>query len=99
MKSTDRQENRTLLPVGAWQHSWPTQCGWRHLIFDSHQNGLDSFGAIVRVGTGKKRRRILIDESQFFAWCRAVDAGEVTMKRTNWHAKRVVAEAVASAKG
>ena len=37
--------------------------GLRSLIFNEHNNGLAESGAIVRIG-----RKILIDETKFFAW-------------------------------
>jgi hypothetical protein len=44
--------------------------GLRSLIFNEHQNGLAKFGAIVRIG-----RKVLIDESKFFAWIEAQNQG------------------------
>lgn len=40
--------------------------GLRALIFNENQNGLTQSGAIVRIG-----RKVLIDESKFFAWIAA----------------------------
>ena len=37
--------------------------GLRSLIFNEHSNGLAQAGAIVRIG-----RKVLIDETKFFAW-------------------------------
>jgi len=37
--------------------------GLRSLIFNEHSNGLAKSGAIVRIG-----RKVLIDETKFFAW-------------------------------
>ena len=37
--------------------------GLRALIFNEHANGLAKSGAIVRIG-----RKVLIDETRFFAW-------------------------------
>jgi hypothetical protein len=55
-----------LIPVTLWQreHHWPPAGGLRHLIFNAKQNGFDA--VIRRVG-----RRVLIDESAFFAWVAA----------------------------
>ena len=51
-----------LIPVPQWNeyHAWPPQGGLRHLIFNEKTNGFAS--AFKRVG-----RRVLIDESAFFA--------------------------------
>jgi hypothetical protein len=40
-----------------------TAGGLRSLIFNEQQNGLAKSGAIVRIG-----RKVLIDETKFFAW-------------------------------
>ena len=40
-----------------------TRGGVRAWIFNGHLNGLIKAGAIVRIG-----RKILIDETKFFAW-------------------------------
>ncbi|MBT3811705.1 MAG: hypothetical protein HOE45_07545 [Gammaproteobacteria bacterium] len=37
--------------------------GLRSLIFNEHQNGLAKSSAIIRIG-----RKVLIDETKFFAW-------------------------------
>lgn len=37
--------------------------GLRSLIFNEHQNGLASSGAIIRIG-----RKVLINENKFFDW-------------------------------
>lgn len=52
-----------FLTVRQWteQHSWPPLGGVRHLIFNADRNGFDA--VIRRVG-----RRVLIDETAFFAW-------------------------------
>lgn len=52
-----------FLTVQQWtkQHNWPPSGGLRHLIFHASSNGFDA--VIRRVG-----RRVLIDESAFFAW-------------------------------
>jgi hypothetical protein len=43
-----------------------TKGGLRALIFNENQNGLAESGSIVRIG-----RKVLIDESKFFAWIEA----------------------------
>ena len=43
-----------------------TTGGLRALIFNEHSNGLAQSGAIVRIG-----RKVLIDETKFFAWVQA----------------------------
>jgi hypothetical protein len=68
-----------------WSHSMPTLStvnqftakqpafsigGLRALIFNEHSNGLAKSGAIVRIG-----RKILIDETRFFAWVEAQNQG------------------------
>lgn len=40
--------------------------GLRHIIFNAHENGLEKSGALIRLG-----RKILIDETAFFAWIKA----------------------------
>ena len=45
------------------KHPAFTKGGIRALIFNEHTNGLFKSGAIVRIG-----RKVLIDESKFFAW-------------------------------
>jgi hypothetical protein len=65
MTATATQPTQTasrLIPVPDWNkhHSWPPIGGLRHLIFHEKNNGFAS--AFKRVG-----RRVLIDESEFFA--------------------------------
>ncbi len=52
-----------LIPPSKWneEHPWPPIGGLRYLIFNAKSNGFDA--VIRRVG-----RRVLIDESAFFAW-------------------------------
>ena len=52
-----------LIPLSKWpeHHAWPPLGGLRHLVFHEHTNGFHK--VIRRVG-----KRILIDESAFFAW-------------------------------
>lgn len=47
-----------------------TRGGLRALIFNEHSNGLAKSGAIVRIG-----RKVLIDESKFFAWVELQNQG------------------------
>jgi hypothetical protein len=44
--------------------------GLRALIFNEHSNGLAKSGAIVRIG-----RKVLIDETKFFAWVESQNGG------------------------
>jgi len=48
------------------RHSFLTYGGLRWRIFHAEENGLDSFGAIIRDG-----RKILIDETKYFEWLNA----------------------------
>ena len=50
-------------------HSWPTEGALRWMIFNASQNGLESSGAIVR-GGGGKRGRVLMDAEKFWRWVR-----------------------------
>ena len=61
---------RRLIPASKWHqyHPWPTQAGLRDLILKAHRHGLEF--AIRRVG-----RRVLIDETGFFAWVDRVGLG------------------------
>lgn len=63
----DKQVNTRLIPANQWPryHAWPPVGGIRYLIFHSKTNGFDV--VIKRVG-----RRVLIDESAFFAWVDSV---------------------------
>ena len=56
---------RNLRRVGQFCKENPafTDAGVRWLIFNSANNGLDDFGAIVRLD-----RRVFIDADRFFAW-------------------------------
>ena len=45
------------------KHLFITQGGLRFQIFNADNNGLSSFGAIVRMG-----QKVLIDESRYFEW-------------------------------
>ena len=51
------------IPVTDWNkhHPWPPIGGLRHLLFHADRNGFDA--VVRRVG-----RRVLIDETAFFAW-------------------------------
>lgn len=68
-------ENTTTpnyLTVGQFvnQHPAFNLGGLRSLIFNENTNGLASSVAIVRIG-----RKVLIDESKFFAWVEAQNKG------------------------
>ena len=56
-------ENTRLIPLTHWPkyHPWPSVSGLRHIVFDAPTNGFDR--CVRRCG-----RRVLIDESAFFAW-------------------------------
>lgn len=60
-----------LIPVTEWSqhHSWPPIGGLRHLIYHAKVNGFDQ--VIRRVG-----RRVLIDETAFFAWVNSRSGGQ-----------------------
>ena len=59
------EARRQLIPIDAWPnfHPWPTPNGLRFYVKHRHTNGLDKYGAVLRVG-----RRILIDQDRFHAW-------------------------------
>ena len=64
--STKQQTtNPTLSTVQQFclKHSFISQGGLRFQIFNADNNGISSFGAIVRMG-----RKVLIDESRYFEW-------------------------------
>lgn len=48
------------------KHQAFTYGGIRGLIFNEEKNGLQKSGAIIRIG-----RKVLIDETKFFAWVAA----------------------------
>jgi hypothetical protein len=52
------------------KHQAFTKGGIRALIFNENSNGLAKSGAVVRLG-----RKVLIDESKFFAWVESQNAG------------------------
>ena len=60
-----QQAPPALLTVSQFciKHAFITQGGLRFQIFNADNNGLSSFGAIVRMG-----RKVLIDESRYFEW-------------------------------
>jgi hypothetical protein len=61
----NRTPSTTLYTVAQFseRHSFISQGGLRFQIFNAENNGLASFGAIVRMG-----RKVLIDESRYFEW-------------------------------
>jgi hypothetical protein len=61
----NRIPSTTLYTVAQFseRHSFISQGGLRFQIFNAENNGLASFGAIVRMG-----RKVLIDESRYFEW-------------------------------
>ena len=87
-EATHPQNSRILIQVKDWPHPWPSQPGWRHYIFDSHQNGMDALGVIVRIGTTPRRKKILIDEAKFHDWSAAAGKGEIEVKRTVYPNKK-----------
>ena len=60
-----KQAPPALLTVSQFctKHTFISQGGLRFQIFNADNNGLSSFGAIVRMG-----RKVLIDESRYFEW-------------------------------
>jgi hypothetical protein len=60
--------NKKIITVPDWNkyHDWPSIGGLRNLIFYRKTNGLDKFGAIIKVG-----KRVLIDEEAFFEWIKS----------------------------
>lgn len=65
------QTTTRLIPVPEWNkhHSWPPIGGLRHLIFNEKVNGFAT--AFKRVG-----RRVLVDETEFFACVNRQNGGE-----------------------
>jgi hypothetical protein len=61
---SNTQQTR-FIPVPSWEkhHEWPPIGGLRNLIFNRHKNGFDKFGVVKKIG-----KRVLIDETAFFAW-------------------------------
>lgn len=64
----------TFLTVKQFSEKHPafTNGGIRALIFNEDSNGLKQSGAIVRVG-----RKVLIEETKFFAWVEAQNKGNL----------------------
>jgi len=67
-----RQNPPRLIPLSQWNryHTWPPQGGLRHLVFHASTNG---FAEVIR----RAGRRILIDETAFFAWIERQNTGAV----------------------
>ena len=67
MNTVTKQQTTTpilsTVPQFCAKHSFISQGGLRFQIFNADNNGLSSFGAIVRMG-----RKVLIDESRYFEW-------------------------------
>jgi hypothetical protein len=59
-----------LIPVPEWNqyHAWPPEGGLRHMIFYKETNGFAT--AFKKVG-----RRVLIDETEFFACIKRKNGG------------------------
>ena len=68
-----QQAPPALLTVSQFcaKHSFISQGGLRFQVFNAHDNGLASFGAIVRLG-----RRGLIDEGRYFEWIENLREGK-----------------------
>ncbi|MFI3216281.1 MAG: hypothetical protein QX192_05725 [Methylococcales bacterium] len=66
--STTQPTTRIYLTVNQFiqTHTAFKAGGVRGLIFNESKNGLKQAGAVVRIG-----RKVLIDESKFFAWIEA----------------------------
>lgn len=62
----------TLLTVNQFAEKQPafTIGGLRSLIFNECSNGLAKSGAVIRIG-----RKVLINETKFFAWVEAQNQG------------------------
>ena len=62
---TTAPPSRTLLTIRQFAKRNPfiTEAGLRYQIFNRQTNGLESSGALVRLG-----RKILIDENKYFGW-------------------------------
>lgn len=54
-----------FIPVSQWSdyYKWPTEPGFRYLIFNAKDNGFKEMEAILRV-----KGRVLIDVDRFFEW-------------------------------
>ena len=66
---------RTLFTVSKFSEKhkvFLTEGGLRFQIFNAHNNGLASKGAIVRIG-----RRVLIDEERYFSWVENLQNGVI----------------------
>jgi hypothetical protein len=81
-EKTMQQYDTRLITVPDWPkyHPWPPVGGLRHLIFHADANG---FHAVVR----RCGRRVLIDETAFFAWMKGdrlneAPKGEVIPRRS-----------------
>lgn len=69
-------QSAEFIPVTQWPHKWPTQGGWRAMVFNADTrktskgtikgNGLLEAGVIRRVG-----RRVLVNPARFFVWVEA----------------------------
>jgi len=62
----------TLSTVNQFTEKQPafTIGGLRSLIFNENSNGLAKSGAVVRIG-----RKVLIDDTKFFAWIESQNQG------------------------
>lgn len=76
MEQTKEQHtgNPSLFTVPQFceKHSFISQSGLRFQIFNADNNGLSSFGAIVRMG-----RKVLIDENRYFEWVESLRGKKV----------------------
>ncbi len=74
--TTTPAQSAEFIPVTQWPHKWPTQGGWRAMVFNADTrktskgtikgNGLLEAGVIRRVG-----RRVLVNPARFFVWVEA----------------------------
>ena len=59
------QDKPRLIPVTKWNdyHDHPPIGGLRNMIFNRESNGFDLYKVVVKV-----RKRVLIDETNYFKW-------------------------------
>ena len=66
-------EQTRLIPIAKLPPDWPFSYGaMRHYAFNSANNRADEFGVFLRIGSKDNRRRVLVDEQQFYCWLRSI---------------------------